>query len=306
MKKHNRKKYWFTAILLLVLTLLSALLTGGMVSMTETNDKEELLVVTSFYPMYTATINVTAGCDGIRVENLSEPQTGCLHDYQLTPQDMQLLSRADVFVINGGGIESFLADVAKAYPKLVIINASDGLLMEEDNAHVWMSISRYRDQVQAICDGLCEEDEADRDRLAENCAAYQKKIDEVAKEADKIREKLAGEPVLLFHEAFAYFAEECDLTAAGVLDLDEERQVSAGEVAQMLELIQEKKIRLILAEEQYGRDMGEVMERESDVTVLYLDPLVRAPETGEDADSWLTGMRENLRILSEAVEAGGI
>lgn len=94
-----------------------------------------LTVVTSFYPMYIATLNIVDGVNGVRLENLSEPQTGCLHDFQLTPEDMKLLSTADVFVINGGGIESFMSDVAKAYPKLDVVEAcEDVALLSEDDA----------------------------------------------------------------------------------------------------------------------------------------------------------------------------
>mgnify|MGYP000795115505 CR=1 FL=1 len=88
-----------------------------------TDEADDMLtVVTSFYPMYIAALNIVDGVEGVRLENLSEPQTGCLHDFQLTPEDMKLLSTADVFVINGGGIESFMSDVAKAYPKLDVVD----------------------------------------------------------------------------------------------------------------------------------------------------------------------------------------
>ena len=86
---------------------------------TTEEDTEKVIVVTSFYPMYIATENVAGDCTAIEVKNLSEPQTGCLHDFQLTPEDMKLLSTADMFVINGGGMESFLDDVTKQYPKPV-------------------------------------------------------------------------------------------------------------------------------------------------------------------------------------------
>ena len=63
-----------------------------------TDEADDMLtVVTSFYPMYIATLNIVDGVKGVRLENLSEPQTGCLHDFQLTPEDMKLLSTADVF-----------------------------------------------------------------------------------------------------------------------------------------------------------------------------------------------------------------
>mgnify|MGYP000426439800 FL=1 len=148
-----------------------------------TDEADDMLtVVTSFYPMYIATLNIVDGVEGVRLENLSEPQTGCLHDFQLTPEDMKLLSTADVFVINGGGIESFMSDVAKAYPKLDVVEACEdvALLSEDDadsdhdhdheadaesdsahdhdhgdeNAHAWMSVPRYRTMVQTIASRL--------------------------------------------------------------------------------------------------------------------------------------------------------
>lgn len=58
--------------------------------------------------MYIAAENIVGDAEGVTLTNLSEPQTGCMHDYQLTPEDMKLLSRADVFIVNGGGIENFV------------------------------------------------------------------------------------------------------------------------------------------------------------------------------------------------------
>ena len=50
-----------------------------------TDEADDMLtVVTSFYPMYIATLNIVDGVEGVRLENLSEPQTGCLHDFQLS------------------------------------------------------------------------------------------------------------------------------------------------------------------------------------------------------------------------------
>jgi zinc transport system substrate-binding protein len=70
-----------------------------------------LNIVTSFYPVYIATINVTRDIPGVTVKNMTKPQTGCLHDYSLRPEDLKTLEKADVFVINGAGMEAFLDDV---------------------------------------------------------------------------------------------------------------------------------------------------------------------------------------------------
>ena len=102
-------------------------------------NKEEFLLVTSFYPMYVLAENLTVGVDGIEVSNLTENQTGCLHDYQLTAADMKKLEHADVFIINGAGMEVFLDSIQKTYPELSIIDTSEGITLleavEHDHSH---------------------------------------------------------------------------------------------------------------------------------------------------------------------------
>ena len=297
-----RNKYVFVTVLLVVLALLGFGFTRGYVQMEGKASEEELLVVTSFYPMYVAALNVVGDCEGVRVENLSEPQTGCLHDYQLTPQDMILLSEADVFVVNGGGIEGFLADVAEAYPELTMVNAGAGIFGEDDheeNAHAWMSIPHYKQQVASICDGLSARNPANKDEYERNTAKYLEKIEELRQEAAELAALTQGEDIVMFHEAFAYVAEDYGMQVAGELNLDEERQVSAGEIADILQVIEEKEIRIVLAEELYGKDMGDTIQRETDCTVYYLDTLVRGDGA---ADSWLVGMENNIRILEKTLE----
>ena len=88
---------------------------------TDKNVKKEgkLNVVTSFYPMYIATANIVDGVSDINLKNLTSQTTGCLHDYQITTQDMIKLSDADVLVINGGGMENFI-DILKLCVNLSI------------------------------------------------------------------------------------------------------------------------------------------------------------------------------------------
>ena len=100
------------------------------------NEKKEFNIVTSFYPMYIATSNIVDGVENIKLTNMTSPNVGCLHDYQLTTKDMNVLERADVFVINGGGMESFLEKAMSAYPEMKVVNASEGILeMHEEEEH---------------------------------------------------------------------------------------------------------------------------------------------------------------------------
>lgn len=342
-----KNKYVFVTVLLLVLLLTGAGLTQLYVKEETKQQDSELTVVTSFYPMYIAAMNVIGDTPGVDLQNLSEPQTGCLHDYQLTPADMKLLSGADVFIVNGGGIESFLSDVAADYKNLSIVNACEGLnlLSEEDegeehthgdiyedateehahgdiedvteehthgdtedthedghnhgdvNAHAWMSIALYKQQVENILEGLCRIDPKHQDAYESNAKEYLAKLEDLEKEQQSLKEELAGKHIVIFHEAYAYVAEDYDMEISYTMDLDEERQVSAGEVADVMGAIEKNDISVVLAEELYGKDMGDTVERETDAKVCYLDTLTR----GEyEKDSYLDAMRRNMELLKEA------
>ena len=329
-----KNKYVFTAVLLAMILFVGSVLTMAYVRAEQKKEQakdEDLLVVTSFYPMYVAAENVIGDVEGVTLENLSEPQTGCLHDYQLTAADMKLLSKADVFIVNGGGIESFLSDVAESYPDLKIVQACDGIdLLEsaegtgeshndlssnedadhddhdhsahshgDENAHVWMNLADYQIQVQNICNGLSEADSAHAEQYAKNAQTYQGKVQELQQEAAELASQIASQPVVIFHEAYEYIVQEYGLQLAGEMNLDEERQVSAGEVADILHSIEDNHVSVVLAEELYGTDMGEMVTKQSGVKVVYLDTLTRG---NYSADSYVEGMRSNIEQLKEAFQ----
>lgn len=291
-----KHKYGFVAFLLLAVAFLGFCFTGIYVNSQEKGE-DGFLVVTSFYPMYIAAENILGESENVTLKNLSEPQTGCMHDYQLTPEDMKLLSGADVFIINGGGIETFLAKVAQAYPDLLIVDASVGVDMEEDNSHVWMSIPAHMQQVQNIARAVCDLDGENREYYEARKEEYLSELSKLKEQQEEIRREIQGEKIISFHEAYDYVARDFGLTVALTLDLDEERQVSAGEVADVLSAVEDEGISVIFAEELYGREMAQTVQKEADVTVCYLDTLVR----GEyEPDSYIKNMKENIRLIREA------
>lgn len=120
---------------LLLLAALTLLFSACGTEQNTTEENEKLQVVTSFYPMYLLAQAVTEGAAEMELTNMAQPQTGCLHDYELTISDMKLLERADVLIINGGGMESFLEQALERYPELIIIDTSAGIELLEEEAH---------------------------------------------------------------------------------------------------------------------------------------------------------------------------
>lgn len=315
-----KKKLLFLIGIMLVLSIAGAGIASAAKKDGQLDGEQQKSVLTSFYPIYILAKNLTAGTE-TTVSNLTQNQTGCLHDYQLTTRDMKLLSTADIFVINGSQMELFLADVLKNYPELPIIDTTQGMeLLEgvahdhnhdheeeheeeeehaEENGHVWMNVERYRQQAKNLYEGLAAEDELHKVAYQAAYEAYDEKLAQLQEQVNALSEKTNGIPVVLFHEAFAYLADSLSMEVLQSIALDEDVVPSAGEIAEVIEEIKYHGRTLILIEEAYAAHAEKIVA-ETNAVVVYLDSLT----TGEEeADSYLIKMQENLLAIEAAIAA---
>ncbi len=286
-------------------------------------DTEKLNVVTSFYPMYVATSNIVDGAKDIELNNLTSQTTGCLHDYQITTNDMIKLSKADILVINGDGMESFIDKAISLYKDLEIVNASEGikenheeLLVGEheehddneeghaghdhgDNNHYWVSISLYIEQVKNIKNGLIKLNPENAEIYEKNANNYIEKLEILKEKMHSELAKFKGSNIITFHEAFEYFAEEFELNIAEVIQREPGTYPSSKEVADTIRLIKNSNVKAIFVEPQYSRTAADTIARETNVDVFTLDPIV----TGDlDKDAYINLMEQNLETLKEALK----
>lgn len=263
---------------------------------------EPLRVVTSFYPVYVTTLNVTKGIEGIRVSNLTSPHIGCLHDYQLTAGDVRTLSDADLLLVNGAGMEPFLDKLRRNSPRLRVVEASSGIPLMGGNAHVWVSFEGTRRQVDNIADALAEAAPEHAAALRANAESYKASL--AALEA-KMHEGLAphaGSRIMTFHEAFPYFARDFGLELVGVVEREPGTEPSARELAETMDLVRQRGVKALFTEPQYSDRSAQVIARETGVKVHELDPVVTGPSAPEEArGAWLAAMEKNLAVLQEAL-----
>ncbi|NLW92605.1 MAG: zinc ABC transporter substrate-binding protein [Syntrophomonadaceae bacterium] len=263
------------------------------------------VIVTSFYPVYILTQNVCANIPGIMVVNMTEPQTGCLHDYQLRPEDVKTLEKADVFVINGAGAEAFMDKVIQQQPNLTIIEASHGIKLIEgagnqgDNPHVWVSPALYIKEIENVISGLVQADPAHATQYQSNGQAYIKKIKTLQKGMHRELDALKHRNVVTFHEAFPYFAQEFKLNVVAIIEREPGSAPSAAELAQTIETVKKSGTRALFAEPQYSVKAAQTIASETGATVYSLDPGVTGPD---QPDAYIKIMTQNLRILKEALE----
>lgn len=307
MKTTKHRNIW--AVLgaaLLAACLLLAGCGGAPAAQTQKAGDGTFHIVTSFYPMYIDVINLTDGVEGVTVTNMTKPQTGCLHDYQLTTEDMKTLEKADAFVVNGAGMESFLDKVIKMQEGMTVIDASRGIeLMEEDgeaNPHVWLSITKDIEQVKNIRDQLKEADPAHADQYEANAAAYLAKLEVLKSEMHATLDDVPHKDIVTFHEAFPYFAEEFGLHILGVIEREPGADPTPAELETTIEQVKALPVKVLFAEPQYSPAAAETIARETGAKLYSLDPVVTGEATPDAKDAYLDAMRKNMETLKEALQ----
>ncbi len=259
-------------------------------------------IVTTFYPMQIAVLNLTAGVEGVRVVNLAAPTAGCLHDYHLTAGDMAMLSKADIVVANGAGMESFLDIILRRWPALQVINASEGLdllsVSGQSNAHVWVSPARHIGQLRTIVEGLARWDPTHAGAYRRNGELYREKLEALKRHMDLTLGACRVRKVMTFHEAFAYFASDFNLTVVAVIEREPGAEPSAGELAQLIRTVRKTGVKAIFVEPQYPAKSAAVIARETGATLYTLDPAVSGPV---EPNAYLAIMARNEAELQRAL-----
>lgn len=330
MNQNKTKKMMLLIGVMVFIMIISIVFTVVFVQVEEDN-REKIKIVTSFFPVYVAAANVVDGIDNVELVNLTENVTGCLHDYQLTAKDMKKLETADVFVINGAGMESFTEDVTKNYPDLVVIDASEGIPLleaeehdhehgeedslveesheddsdeedtheeedhEEGNAHVWLNPDYYLLQIDNIKNGLSNFDKAHEKQYNGNATEYCTQVETIKKQFEELRDPVYDSTVI-FHDSFAYLAQKLGIMVAHTVNLDGDTSLSAGEIAEVVDEIKEKDIQVLISELQFKDMIASSVAEETGAQVYVLNSLV----TGElNKEAYIKGMEENLSIIKK-------
>lgn len=289
-----KNKYGFIAGLLAVIAII-VIAAGIYAGKKNEGGNDKIEVVTSFYPVYVIANNLLDGIEDVNLSCLSEPKTGCLHDFQLTPEDMKLLDKADIFIINGSGAESFIDKVISECDNLVIINGTESLDEEEELLmHAWMNPLDYLMEVDNISKGLIEALPQYKEQIEKNNIAYTKAVGKISVFSSHMP-AVTGKSVILFSEAFEPLAKYLSLKVLLVVDLDEEREVSSAEVKEVIDALNANPEAFIMADETYGKKLAETIQNEVDVKVYYIDPLTRGEL--QDKNYYIDNMAKNLEIL---------
>lgn len=230
------------------------------------------------------------GGDHVRVVSLV-PKGGEVHTFDPRPSDLVKVDEAQLIVMNGLGLDDWLARMATnvgtrapvvalgpGLPGATYIAGDDG----RPNPHLWMNVAYASAYVSRIEAALTTVDPAHATAYAAAADAYRARL---ATLDGWVRQRIASIPegdraFVSFHDALPYYAAAYGLKVVGVVVPAPGQEPSAGEVASLVAAIRVAGVHAVFSEAQFAPTLAAALASEAGASVvadLYTDALGDPP-----------------------------
>ncbi len=242
---------------------------------------DKINVVTTFSTLNSFVEGV--GGNRVQVQNLV-PIGASPEDYQPSPQDIATLSRAQLVVENGAGIEAWLQhtidSAGNAGMQQVVL--SDGLPKIDHNPHLWMDPVLARAYVAKIRDALARIDPAHKAEYTRNAQAYDAQLVAlqtwIAKQIATIPARQRA--MIVFHNAWAYYNRRFRIQTIGIIELSPGQDPNPAYIGNLVDLAREHNVRAVFSEPEYSPKLAQTLAKSAGiriVTNLYDDSIGNDP-----------------------------
>ena len=269
-----------------------------------------LNVVTSFSILGDITQEV--GGKNVNVTTLVGPD-GEPHTFEPSPKDSAALSKADVVVVNGLGLEGWLDRLVKASGfKGTLVVASDGVkthTLDEDgetvtDPHAWNSAANGALYAQNILSGLVYADPQDKAALEASGKPYIAQLTELDAWAKARFSQIPQEKrkVLTSHDAFGYFGRAYGVEFLAPQGLSSESEASSAQVAALIKQIKADGVNTWFMENQLDPRLVKQIASATGAQPggeLYPEAL---SAKGGVADSYVKAFRHNVETIANSMK----
>lgn len=241
------------------------------------------------------------------------------HTWEAAPEDMVRLTEADAFIFNGADLEPFVetggwrASVEdNEIPEFAVADHVELIEVDEEidhgdhvhhhsgsDPHIWLDPLTIVQAVPAIAAFLSELDAENADNFAANAKTYVSALEELHAEIEETLRVIPDErrKLLVFHDAWRYFAARYNFEVIGIVLENPNAEVSAQEMVHLLHVIEDHGVNVVFAEPQFNTSVLNVLQDEGDIeiAILLTDSFV------EGAETYFELMRFNADQLASAL-----
>ena len=287
--------------------------------------KTKLLVVTTVAPLTNIVSNI--GGDRVTVQGII-PEGTDSHTFEPRPSDADVLSRANLILVNGLHLESPTEKLANASkPKDTKIFEIGGNTITQSqwmfdfsfpkdkgdpNPHLWVNTKYAEAYAKLAAQQLTALDPAGKAYYEANLKKYLARLEALDKTTREVVASIPPEnrKLLTYHDSWAYWAREYGFEVIGAIQPSDFKEPSAQDVARLVDQIKQVKVPAIFGSEVYPSKVEEQIALEAKVKTantaddeLPGEGAANAMENKNPEHTYIGMMVNNLRIL--ATNLGG-
>jgi zinc transport system substrate-binding protein len=293
--EEGMKKFLLKASIILMLPIM--LVGCGTQSDKNINNGEEKVNVTvSISPIKEFTELI--GGDKVKVTSLIADNVEP-HDVDLKPRDFEKLTKSELFIYNGLGMEDWLEQVKEqiSEDKIKYVDTSEnGNPIKTDgktDPHQWLSLKEAINQCNNIKNALEEVDPKNKTYYEENYEKVKTDFEELYNEYLPKFQSLEHKNFVTSHEAFGYLCRDFGLEQQALNDLFGEGELTAKKIEDLVKYCNDNGVTTIFSEEEDSQKEANTLAKEINGEVKPLYTL----ETKVEGKSYLEVMKINLEEI---------
>lgn len=321
----------------MVSVLLAVSLCMGLVGCNGTKEiktqEYKLNIVTSMFPYYDMARAVIGEVEGINLEMAVAPGQDS-HSFEPTPAEIINMQEADLFIYNGGEIETWVEEVLESFDnssqiQLEMMEAAERIELlcaeghshdhgeksngehshgdhahDEFDAHIWTSPANAIIITEVICETLCNAMPEEKESFQRNAENYIEQLKEIDQEIRDIVNS-ASTKELIFADQFPliYFTEEYGLEYhAAFSGCGHDMEPSAKDICSLIDEIEKENINAVFHLELSSQRVADTICEDTGAKKLQFNSCHNVSQKQfNDGVTYVELMRENVENLEQAL-----
>ncbi len=234
------------------------------------------------------------------------------HTYKSKPDDVKEISKSAIVFINGFTLEHWIEEIIhNSGGNKAVVTVTNGVTPLTDETghgdpdpHAWFNVQNVKIYADNIAKGLSDIDPANKDYYKKNAEEYKAKLDELD---SWIKTEIAKIPqdkrvLITSHDAFRYFGKAYGLDVRGLQGISTEAKIRTEDVAKLIDLIKEKKLKSVFIETSVNPKVLEQISSETGATVggtLFSDSI---GNEGTPEGEYIGAVKHNVNAIVNALK----
>ena len=264
------------------------------------NEEKKVNVTVSISPVKEFTELI--GGDKVKVTSLIADNVEP-HDVDLKPRDFEKLTKSELFIYNGLGMEDWLEQVKEqiSEDKIKYVDTSEnGNPIKTDgktDPHQWLSLKEAINQCNNIKNALEEVDPENKNYYEENYEKAKTDFEELYNKYLPKFQSLEHKNFVTSHEAFGYLCRDFGLEQQALNDLFGEGELTAKKIEDLVKYCNDNGVTTIFSEEEDSQKEANTLAKEINGEVKPLYTI----ETKVEGKSYLEVMKINLEEIYDSM-----